>query len=146
MSCSRTKPTPAAHAAKPHQHEQQQLANLASEPGGVEGMGELAFAAMLGRLLYAMPKQKGGQAESSQELCRNFLQGRCHRKDGTCKFKHGASPGSANSSAAPTDRKRVTCYNCQKVGYHVASECTAPKQERQRPRGEAKEVANHACR
>jgi hypothetical protein len=85
---------------------------------------------------------------TNKEACQNFANGRCSRAAADCKYSHesasrDAMPSLSNRTKPLGERKKITCYNCQKVGYHMASECKAPKQERRRPRSEPSEQANH---
>jgi hypothetical protein len=106
------------------------VANMTVETEQPSGMQELA--ALLSRAMTTSAKPKLG-ASTSTELCRDFGKGRCTKDP--CRFSHAAPRG--DSTAPSTDnkygnRKRLTCYNCQKVGFHVASECTAPKTKSER--------------
>ena len=124
-------------AVKPSAVPPRGLANMMTEPS----ITQLAAAFTLA---LNKPKQT---TKPSQEACRNFSRGKCVRDD--CRFSHASSSSTAPTTSAPAppfdsnNRKRITCYNCQKAGYHRASECTAPKEERRRPRGAGGEEANH---
>jgi hypothetical protein len=128
------------------QHE----SNTASKPtatppraGVANAMTDANLTQLAAALTLAINKAKP-TGKPSQEACRNFSRGKCTRDD--CRYSHSGvtPPGIKSTSTAPPDeRKRITCYNCQKVGYHRASECTAPKEERRRPRGATGQEANH---
>ena len=124
----------------PPTYPHQQLAQLMDETTpSTEAIYELA--AVLARTLGPPNQQTGAEA------CRNFQRGRCQRAAADCKYSHSPGNPSGNSSASGAktgERKKITCYNCQKLGFHVASDCTEPKQERRRPRGATNEQANHA--
>jgi hypothetical protein len=66
------------------------------------------------------------RANSSQEVCRDFNRGRCHRKN--CWFKH---------TKLPTEElhKSVRCYGCNERG-HIRPNC--PKSQRNKPPGDDK--------
>ena len=120
----------------------QQLANAMSEPIPPTTTLELGeFAALMARMTKSYNHSK---KTSSTELCRNFIAGRCKRPANECKFSHAADGTSTpSSSSGDGERRKITCYNCQKLGYHVANDCTEPKKERQRARPKAAEVANN---
>jgi len=72
-------------------------------------------------------KPSAPKTDTSSHPCRNFRAGKpCYQQP--CQYSH------APSDAADSPQKKITCYNCQKLGSHVAADCTAPKEERRRPR------------
>ncbi len=123
--------------------QNQSASMMVHEPEVPDNVQELA--ALLTRTFGLTPLKRAMAKIDATEACRNFQKGRCHRDP--CRFSHSLSAPSAATSSTSEEkqgnRKRLTCYNCQKVGYHMASECTAPRQERTRPRGAPNEQANH---
>ena len=125
--------------SKPHHQQANLLSSSPPAPSSQPNMEQLALV-----LSRALGGKKPGQP--SVEACRNFQRGRCHKPAADCKYSHNATAGGGRTNDAGDtktgERKKITCYNCQKLGFHVASECTAPREERRRPRGDAGEQAN----
>ena len=61
---------------------------------------------------------------SANEVCRNYLAGRC--KYGTQCFRQHP-PGKEGSSKG--ERKKIKCYACGEDGYHLAKNCKNPRQQ-----------------
>jgi hypothetical protein len=125
-----------------------ETANMVSDSGyQSDDMYELAAA--LSRHLDQQPQPRKSshrtgrdkkRRDRSEQPCRHFAKGHCERDP--CPYKHEDSGKTASTSSSTADDKKgrkMTCYNCQKVGYHMSRDCTAPRRERTTPR----EQANH---
>ena len=75
-----------------------------------------------------------GASSRAQEVCRNYLRGRCQ---GKCGRQH--PPGKEGSQQADrqrpaggqaADKKMIKCFYCNQRGFHIARNCP------QRPKGE----------
>jgi hypothetical protein len=122
-----------ANSAPQHAGPPKQAANFTSE----DAMTELAAA------LHAFNKPK--TKTSLTQACRNFAKGKCTRGD-RCPYSHSDAKAPKHAAKAEEEkgtRKMMTCFNCQKLGTHIASECTAPRQERRRPRRDNPEQASN---
>ena len=132
------------------EHEANNAANAAQRPLPVAERSQATMLSDQGmtmtELAAAVIRGLGkSKAMASQEACRNYQRGKCTRDP--CRFSHDTANSIASADSGKRERKQMICYNCQKLGFHTASECTAPKaprQERRRQRDGASEQANLA--
>jgi hypothetical protein len=73
--------------------------------------------------LFAQFKAAGNKLpkKQSREACCNFLAGRCSRSAAKCNYSHdtaGRAPAPSHKDGQPADKQLITCYNCQKQGFH----------------------------
>ena len=92
--------------------------NASDEKGGTVA----ALKAMILELVKT--KEKG-----KKEVCRNHLKGNC-RFGSKCHFLHTSS-GNKGAREFKGTKKLIKCYNCQKMGTHIAANCPLPKVLRQ---------------
>ena len=135
-------------------HKTHQQAHALVEPCDREPMSALpsVFLEQVAALLARAPANL--LAQPLVEDCRNYARGRCNRSASECKFSH-AQAGNSKPSGGGAGRgkankeKQILCYNCQKLGTHLANECTAPRVERparkSNTNGEQANVANETA-
>ena len=120
-----------------HDEMREHESNIKRKEGAAQGQGRAMQAkeasandhtmAELKAMILALvkPKEKG-----KKEQCRNHLKGAC-RFGSNCHFLHGSGNNNKSARESKGAKKLIKCYNCQKLGTHIAANCPLPKVVRQ---------------
>jgi len=72
-----------------------------------------------------------GNDKGKKEACRNLASKGSCRYGNNCHFEHTSGSGKIAREGRKGARKQIKCYNCQKMGSHIAADCPHPKALRQ---------------